>query len=88
MNETRHILSNTNTWIPVTAPKGHDPSWNAADIWKYSTFWVAAKERGFSAQRAEQIAEAIVNRRIYPGLLYEKSLESDISVIMGPEETT
>jgi hypothetical protein len=84
MNTARQILSNTNTWITVTPPKGHDPCWIAADFWKYSTFWVAAKERGFSAQRAEQIAEAIVNRGIYPGLLYEKGLESDILSLMDP----
>ena len=78
---TQLILSNTNTWISVAAPKGHDPCWNSSDVWRYSALWVMAKEKGFSEQRAEQVAEAIVNRRLYPGLVYQKDLENDILAI-------
>ena len=73
----RLILSNTG-WITVAIPKGLDPLWNSADIWHYASKFVVATENGFTAKRAEQIAEAIVARRLYPGLRYDKVLEGDI----------
>lgn len=77
----RLVLSNKNTWIPVTLPKGMDPLWIDSDYWQYATTWLSAVERGFSKKRAGQIAEAITNRRLY-GVTYESTLEKDISSLV------
>ena len=73
------ILSNTNTWVDVKVPIGHDPCWRASQKWMYALHFQAAVEKGFSHTRAAQIAEAIVSKSLYPGLVYERSLEEDIS---------
>ena len=75
------ILSNTNTWVDVQLPVGHDPSWRASQKWMYAVRFQAAEEKGVSVVRAVQIAEAIVNRSLYPGLVYERSLEEDITKV-------
>lgn len=41
--------------------------------------FVGSKEMGFSDRRSEQIAEALVNRRLYPEIVYEKGLEEDMA---------
>lgn len=72
------ILSSTGEWITVQPPKAHDPSWQAQDIMRYAVLFQSAVEKGYSPQRAEVIAESIVNRRLYPGLVYSSRLEQDI----------
>ena len=69
------ILSSTGQWVTVHPPKGHDPSWQASDIMRYAVLFQAAVEKGIPLARAEQIAEAEVNRRLYPGLVYHNILE-------------
>ena len=77
MNKSRLIFSQ-NIWKQINIPKGHDPSWNSADMWYYATLREAAEAKGFHAKRAEIIAEAAVFKRMYPGLMYDKTLEEDI----------
>ena len=74
---TRLVFSQS-IWKEITMPKGYDPSWNSADMWYYATLREAAEARGFNPQRAEIIAEAAVSKRLYPGLMYDKTLEEDI----------
>ena len=78
----RLILSNTG-WINVKMPVGANPLWASSDFWHYGTMYVAAIEKGFSELRAGQIAEGLVNRRMYEGLVYEKSLECDIKKVIN-----
>lgn len=68
------ILSNTNQWVTIQPPKGHDPSWQASDLMRYAVFFQSAIEKGIILERAEQIAEAMVNRSLYPGIVYSFSL--------------
>jgi hypothetical protein len=82
------VFSNGN-WIKVFLPKYKDPSWTNADEMIFATVWVAAKEiKG--DERATQIAEAVVYKRMYPGLLYDKRLETDIKecIVRDHEETS
>jgi len=78
----RLILSNKG-WINVKLPVGANPFWSSSDFWYYGTVWVASIEKGFSENRSDQIAEALVNRRMYEHLVYEKSLEDDIKIVMN-----
>jgi hypothetical protein len=75
---TSRLIFSQNTWKHINIPKGHDPSWNSADMWYYASLREAAEARGFHAKRAEIIAEAVVFKRMYPGLMYDKTLEEDI----------
>jgi hypothetical protein len=79
----RLILSNTNSWVSVPIPNGLDPLWSESDILHYAAMFVGAQERGFSDARSEQLAEALVNRRLYPGIVYEKTLQSDLEFLQS-----
>jgi hypothetical protein len=72
-----------NVWKRVRIPKGHDPSWVEADFLYYARCWASAQEKGFSDKRSEQLAEAFVSKRLYPGITYEKELEKDILSLMS-----
>ena len=78
MNKDSRLIFSQNSWKEIQMPKGYDPSWNSADKWYYATMLAAAFEKGFSHTRAEILAEAAVNKRLYPGLVYDKLLEQDI----------
>jgi hypothetical protein len=68
-------------WKNIIIPKGCDPSWNSADLWYYATMLAAAEAKGFTPQRASVVAEAAVHKRLYPGLMYDKTLEEEIASI-------
>ncbi len=70
-----------NTWKSVSIPKGHDPSWIEADFLYYASCWVLAESKGFSEKRSEQLAEALVSKRLYPGIVYDKILEKDLKTL-------
>jgi len=78
------LVFSQNAWKQVALPRGHDPSWNSADLWYYATMYAAAEARGL---RASIVAEAAVHKRLYPGLKYEKALEQEIeSALVSREE--
>ena len=68
-------------WKSVTIPKGVDPVWVEADFLFYATSWAAAHAAGFSEKRSEQLAEALVSKRLYPGLVYDSVLERDLAKV-------
>ena len=75
---TRIVFSGTG-WVSVTLPVGHDPAWTSADKWTYAVAFIAAKKIFGSEFKATQIAEAIVSKRLYPGLEYGRELEEDLA---------
>ena len=79
------ILSN-NSWLSIPPPVGHDPSWLSADSFFYATMFVAAKEF-FPHDRAVILAEAAVNKRLYPGIVYDSSIEDDLLITRKQHET-
>ncbi len=68
-------------WVSVKLPLAHDPAWTESDMWYYAVSWVAAVARGFSETRAEQIAEAVVSKRLYPGCVFYRELEEDMKTL-------
>lgn len=82
------ILSKDNQWISVTVPRGLDPLWMDSDVFYYSAMFVAAQERGFSEKKSGELAEALVNRRLYPGIVYHTITEKELSLISGEQHDT
>ena len=78
--QARLVLSE-GEWISVSLPKGRDPSWTVADEYAFAVAYASAIRR-FSETRAVNTAEAIVLRRLYPGLVFDKGLEQDIQSIV------
>ncbi len=68
-------------WVSVKLPPAHDPAWTDSDFWFYAVTWAAAVARGFAEGRAEQIAEATVSKRLYPGCVFYRDLEDDIAKV-------
>jgi hypothetical protein len=77
----QRMIFSKNRWTTVTIPRGYDPAWTDSDLWYFATAWVAADGKGFAAKRCEQIAEAVVSKRLYPGLTFGKELERDIAAL-------
>jgi len=82
------IVFSKGRWISVPLPIGRDPAWTTSSEWIYANAWAAAIRSGFSEQRAEQIAEAIVIQNLYPGVVYDTRLSSDMQrcYTTSPEE--
>jgi hypothetical protein len=72
------LIFSKGQWIQVLLPIGHDPCWSKGDTYYYARMWATSVEKGFSTKRAEVIAEAAVAKRMYPEIIYDRSLESDI----------
>ena len=72
-----------NGWISVQLPKGADPTWSDADRFFFGAKWVTARELGFSERRAQQLAEAAVSKRLYPGLRFDRALEKELASLDG-----
>jgi hypothetical protein len=84
--QARLVLSE-GQWISVSLPKGRDPSWTVADEYAFAAAYASAIRRFGLAEasahaRATNVAEAIVFRRLYPGIVFDKGLERDIQSIV------
>lgn len=80
--DTRIVFS-AGEWISVDLPVGRDPAWTPADSWVYAAAFAASQRAGHAAAKSSVIAEAIVNRRLYPGIIYDALLERDIKSILA-----
>jgi hypothetical protein len=72
------VVRSGDGWLDVVLPAGLDPLWSVADRWIYAAAYAAAVARGFTDSRAVMIAEAIVCKRLYGDLVYDKILEQEI----------
>jgi len=79
----RLVYSN-GKWVSVDLPN-LDPCWLVSDTWYYATIYAAAVNSGFLEKRARIIAEAAVNKRIYPEISYDKGIESDLNDAMNAD---
>lgn len=77
MTQTRLVFSK-GEWIDVELPKGYDPNWTTQDTYYYATIWALASSKGFSRQKASQLGEAAVSKRMYPGILFYSQIEKDL----------
>ena len=74
-------------WRRISMPEGLDPLWNSSDKFYYAaTFCRAASI--LDVNRAAIVAEAIVNRRLYPGIQYSADLERSIALISREQHET
>ena len=78
--QTRLVLSQ-GQWVSVALPKGRDPTWTVAEEYAFAAAYSSAILK-FTEARAIIVAEAVVLRHIYPGLLFDKGLENDIQSII------
>ena len=72
-------------WVSVAIPKGCDPTWVEADFFYYASCWALASSKGFPSHRSQQLAEALVSKRLYAGLVYEKTLEKDLNTLLASD---
>jgi hypothetical protein len=72
------LVFSAGRWLQVKLPVGHDPAWTQADTWTYAVAFASGMQKGLTEKRAEQVAEAVVSKRLYPGLQYSRELEEDI----------
>jgi hypothetical protein len=80
--QARLVLSD-GQWISVSLPKGRDPSWTVADEYAFAAAYASAiRSFGQAHAKATIVAEAIVFRRLYPGIVFDKGLERDIQSIV------
>ena len=71
-----------NQFLEVLVPEGLE-----GEEYFYGTLLLhLQQEKGIAAERAKQIAEAAVYKRLYPGLVYGKLLEEDLEqYVLGLE---
>ena len=72
------VVYSAGNWIEVPLPVGRDPCWTEGDCFRYSTMFALAQEKGHSRARAAVLAEALVAKRVYPGLVFGESIENDL----------
>jgi hypothetical protein len=70
------IVFSNGDWVSVAIPKYTDPCWSKKDLQFYATIYAAASI--YDSKRATILAEAAVNKRLYPDLRYDASLEADL----------
>jgi hypothetical protein len=80
--DTRVVFS-AGEWVSVELPVGRDPAWTPADSWVYAAAFAASQRAGHAAAKSSVLAEAIVNRRLYPGIVYEATVEKEIKAILS-----
>lgn len=78
----QRVVFSKGSWLTVKIPQGYDPAWTDSDFWHFAVTWAAAKLKGFQEIRCEQIAEAVVSKRLYPDLSFYKDLERDIKSLV------
>ena len=81
MSSEQVVVLSGGEWISVRMPCGRDPAWTSTDSWVYAAAFAGAQRAGHSPEKASILAEAIVHRRLYPGIVYEDRMEQDISAL-------
>lgn len=69
------ITFSRGAWISVPVPKGRSKK----DLQFYATIYAAAHIHGPS--RAAILAEVAVNKRLYPGIMYDSRIEADLKAL-------
>jgi hypothetical protein len=77
------LVFSENEWLEVKVPAGYDPNWTQQDQYFYAVIWALAFRKGFSEQKASQVAEAAVFKKIYPGIQFFDSLEKDLRFLQN-----
>lgn len=75
---SKRLIFSQNEWIEVELPLGHDPNWTEQDTYYYGVIWALACRKGFTTQKARELAEAAVSKRVYPGIIFNTRIEHDL----------
>ncbi len=68
------VTFSKNEWISVSVPSGLE----GQELYYASMYSLLTRVKGVSQEKAIVIAEAAAMKRLYPGLVYGKMLESDL----------
>ena len=72
-------------WITVMLPPDHE-SWSFSDQLLYSTTWAyATREKQLHPQQASTLAEAVVFKRLYPGMMMKPEIEKLLDYVYYSE---
>ena len=72
-------------WITVSLPPDGE-AWSFSDQLLYGSIWAyVTREKHGDIEKANQIAEAFVFKRLYPGMVFSKELESIIQSLLFDE---
>ena len=66
-------------WVDIIIPNGQESVWTDSDKFYYAMVYCFAKnEKGMAEEKAIQIAEGAVMKRLYPGIVYPYSFEKEL----------
>ncbi len=75
------LVFSKNEWITVTLPPDYE-HWSFSDQLLYGTTWAyATREKQLQPEQASQLAEAVVFKRLYPGMIMRPEVEKLIEYI-------
>ena len=83
MNSVFIFSPSSMDWITVNIPEGHNMDWSSSECMYYGTLFTLASQNGFDRKRAVIIAEAGVSKRLYPGIIFDSSIEYDLKSLAG-----
>jgi hypothetical protein len=75
-------------WISYILPEPLDPMWSPSHCLHAAAFYANALSRGYEPNESASLTVAYMNKQIYKGLQYHRSLEQKIAAITHLEETT
>ncbi len=68
------IVFSNNTFQDVDVPDGMD----GEEMWYGTLLLHLLHDKGYPRKKAEMIAEAVVYKRLYPGIVYGKQFEQEL----------
>lgn len=73
-------------WIHYPLPSTVNALWSQEHIFKAASLYATALSQGYSPDESAMLAEAYVNKLIFTGIQYNRSLESRLAQIMDRAE--
>jgi hypothetical protein len=69
-------------WVDVAIPAGQEYVWNNSEKLYYAMAYCFAKDvKGMSEEKAIQVAEGVVMKRLYPGIVYPQTFEKELQTL-------
>ena len=74
-------------WVDVIIPAGQEHVWSDSDKFHYAMVYCFVKnEKGLSEEKAIQLAEGAVMKRLYPGIVYPNSFEKELNILYHSDD--
>ena len=87
MSRTIPVFRN-GAWMDYPLPVSINPLWSQAHLFQAASFYATARSQGYNPSDSSVYAEAYINKSLYPGMEYNRSLEQTLQRIMTRAETT